>query len=107
MSRKDIEYRPHVWPSVLQAAEWYEGEKAGLGGDFVDELETCFLRISEHPEQFPLALRRPAVHRAMVNRFPYAVYFVAEPSRVVVISVVHLKRAAGQWKRHTRRPRSN
>jgi hypothetical protein len=55
MSRKDIEYRPHVWPSVLQAAEWYEGEKAGLGGDFVDELETCFLRISEHPEQFPLA----------------------------------------------------
>jgi hypothetical protein len=53
MSRKDIEYRPHVWPSVLQAAEWYEGEKAGLGGDFVDELETCFLEFRSIRNNFP------------------------------------------------------
>jgi plasmid stabilization system protein ParE len=107
MSRRDIEYRPHVWPEILQATERYESEKAGLGGEFVDKLDSCFLRIVEHPEQFPLALRRPPVYRAMVDRFPYAVYFVAEQSRVVVISVVHTKRSAGQWKRHTRRSRNN
>jgi plasmid stabilization system protein ParE len=38
------------------------------------------------------------VQRALTHRFPYAVYFVAEPERIVVIGVFHQHRDPSSWR---------
>jgi toxin ParE1/3/4 len=37
---------------MTEAFEWYEKEKAGLGVEFLDQIEDYCQRITEHPEQF-------------------------------------------------------
>jgi hypothetical protein len=35
---------------IVEAAEYYEGRVAGLGGDFVDEVDAAICRIIQFPE---------------------------------------------------------
>ena len=37
------------------------------------------------------------VRRAVVSRFPYAVFYRVEPKRVVVLAVLHMARDSKLW----------
>lgn len=41
--------RPPAEQDIREAADWYEGEEEGLGGQFVDELRHIVRRISDLP----------------------------------------------------------
>jgi hypothetical protein len=99
---KSISYRPHVWPDILAAGKWYERAQPGLGGDFVDEVEQFFDKIRNSSPQFPLVWPKYLVQRCLLDRFPYAIYFIEHSGNITVIAVVHSKRAAREWKRHAR-----
>ena len=60
-----------------EAFNWYEGRAQGLGTEFTRAVRAAFALIARNPEQFPRV--RGDVRRALVRRFPYAVYYVAEP----------------------------
>jgi hypothetical protein len=64
---------------IESAAQWYDGELAGLGARFVSELDRTFTLIRERPFQFP-AIISP-VRRALLHTFPYAVYFLVSDER--------------------------
>ena len=62
--------RPEAEFDALEAASWYEGERANLGTEFLDELRTTLSRIEEGQQRFPVVLRE--LRRASSTDFPSA-----------------------------------
>ncbi len=96
-----IEYRsvsgPVVELDVEVAFEWYESERPGLGVEFLDELRATYNRIADGP--FKYQELRAGIRRALLKRFPYAVYFAIEAESIVVVAVLHVSRDPAQWQR--------
>lgn len=78
-----------------EAALWYERQRAGLGRDFVEEVQQTLDAISAHPNQFAAVLRD--VREAPLSRFPYCLYYRAKHGLIVVISVFHTARDPSNW----------
>jgi len=53
-----------------EAAQYYEGESAGLGQAFVTEVERCADEIVRYPEAGLVI--RGSIRRRLIRRFPYA-----------------------------------
>jgi toxin ParE1/3/4 len=76
---------------------YYEGKREGLGQEFRAVIEQNFQRIADNPEWFPKV--RGEVRRALViRRFPFAIHFLIEPERIVILSVFHTSRNPEQLK---------
>jgi toxin ParE1/3/4 len=82
---------------VVAAFDWYEGEKPGLGSEFLDELAVTYERIQDGPLRYEDL--RGGIRRALLRRFPYAVYFAVERDLVVVVAVLHGTRDPAEWQR--------
>ena len=77
------------------AALWYEERQAGLGAQFVSEINRVVELVSSHPGRFPAKHRD--IRRAQARRFPYSVFFLPEADRVVVLAVFHARRDPAIW----------
>jgi plasmid stabilization system protein ParE len=83
-----------------EAEDWYEAQRPGLGDDLSAEVERALGLIEESPTvwpRWPGAPPLPVVRRFLLARFPFALAYLAEPSRVVVLAVAHTKRRPGYW----------
>jgi len=77
------------------AAGWYEDQRAGLGLEFTRVVRAALATIEREPLRYPLA--RGEVRRTLIRRFPYAVYFIADPDATVVIACLHVRRDPQVW----------
>jgi plasmid stabilization system protein ParE len=87
-------------PAALDIAAveaWYEGERPGLGREFLDEVEASLLRISRRADAYPFVYRD--AKRAIVRRFPYNIYFRVRGLEARIIAVVHQRRNPQTWQR--------
>ena len=84
---------------IQRAARWYNRQQLGLGIEFSAEVDDLFSRLHDHPERH--ALVRKDLRRAIVRRFPYAVYYRVKVDRVVVVAVVHTSRRSEAWRRRS------
>lgn len=50
--QKIIRYHPAAESEVIESAEWYDGQRLGLGGEFLDEVDTAVAQIQTAPEAF-------------------------------------------------------
>lgn len=82
---------------TLEAFNWYEIEKNGLGEDFVTETENCILNIQNNPLQYQIIYKN--IRRALLHKFPYGIFYILEDDKVFVISVTHLKRHPKNWRK--------
>lgn len=96
-------FRPAVARDLAGAFDWYEERRSGLGEDFLSSVTASFESIRLHPEMF--AVIHGDVRRAVVSRFPYAVFYWLEPRRIVVLTVLHTSRDPQLWPRARRRSR--
>ncbi len=62
----------------------------GLGRDFVDEFERQVLKIAANPGRYMILERD--VRRALMQRFPYLIYFRQPRADVIRITVVKYAR---------------
>ena len=92
-----IRLRPGVATDLSTAANWYNNERPGLGDEFVQAAYDAFDVIAERPLSFPVV--RGNAHRALLKRFPYAIYFRVEHETVVVLVVIHTARSASVWRK--------
>ena len=74
----------------------YARDNEALGIRFTQEFTTAVDRIGALPDQFPEVGKD--VRRALLHRFPYAVYFVRRKDVAVVIAVLHQHQRPGGWK---------
>jgi plasmid stabilization system protein ParE len=86
---------------ILEARAWYEREDPRVGLAFVEELRLSINRVRESPLQFRQL--KHGVRRALLHRFPYAVYFVLREDEAIVLAVLHQRRRPGEWQRRARR----
>ena len=91
---------PRVDIDIENAFRWYENEQTGLGLEFLDELRAAYDRIAEGP--FKYSQLRSNTRRALLKRFPYAVYFAVEEEIIVVLAVLHTSRDPTEWQRRSR-----
>ena len=82
---------------VASAFEWYEGERTGLGFEYLEELLAAYTRIADGSLHYQHL--RSGIRRALLKRFPYAVYFAIEQDVVVVVAVLHASRDPAEWQR--------
>jgi plasmid stabilization system protein ParE len=80
---------------LAEAFDWYDRQVAGLGAEFLLAADAVMRQIARAPQQYPKV--RGNIRRALLRRFPFAVYFVLEPKRVVVLAFFHAKRDPRQW----------
>jgi hypothetical protein len=67
------------------AALWYEDRQAGLGTQFVSEINRVVELVSNHPERF--LIKHLEIRCAQARRFPYSVFFRPEANRVVATAL--------------------
>ena len=93
--------KPHaVHPAAeneyAEAAEYYSRLDPQLGRRFHDAIEGLILDIRREPQRFPLFDQ--SIRRHFSEVFPYAVLYVDQTDRALIIAVMHMKRRPGYWK---------
>jgi plasmid stabilization system protein ParE len=89
-------FRPETEAELLDARAWYEGERAGLGGIFVAAVEATVTAILQNPLAYPRV--KGETRRALIRRFPYAVYFRPIDNEIIVLAVMHGRRNPRHWR---------
>jgi plasmid stabilization system protein ParE len=82
---------------LVDAALWYEKQKAGLSEDLFSNIGAALDAIQERPESFPFVRRD--VRRALVKRFPFAIYFRRNDDHILVLAILHTARSPRAWRR--------
>jgi len=90
-----VVYRSKVGRDLANAFDYYEGQADGLGEQFLATVNSTFDAIERYPEMFASVHRE--VRRALVARFPYAVFYRVEVRRIVVLTVLHTARDPRLW----------
>jgi plasmid stabilization system protein ParE len=84
---------------LIEAEDWYESEVPGLGRRFRLEVDAAVERMTANPLQFPAVFQN--VRRALVRRFPYALFFAVEGDTLLVIACFHASRDPRRWQQRT------
>jgi plasmid stabilization system protein ParE len=80
---------------LAEATQWHEDQQEGLGSKFVAELEAALERVAQSRELYAPVYR--SFRRALLRRFPYAIYFILEPGVATITAVLHQRQAADRW----------
>ena len=89
--------QPQADLDIEATYRWYESEHLGLGIEFLNELRSTYDRIIQGPLKYQEL--GSEIRRALIHRFPYAVYFAVEVQTVIVLAVLHASRDPAEWQR--------
>jgi plasmid stabilization system protein ParE len=96
--KRHVSFRPEAEAEALETRDWYDGRRPGLGAEFRAALDETIARTVDNPMQFRLV--RAETRRAILNRFPYAVYFRMDGNDIVVLAV-HGRQHPRRWQSRT------
>jgi plasmid stabilization system protein ParE len=91
-----IEFLALAAAEYREAADYYESERDGLGGEFAEEASLTLQRIAAYPEAWPKLSAR--TRRCLLDRFPYALVYQLRGKDIRIIAVMHLKRRPLFWR---------
>ena len=89
--------RPLAAGGIDEAFAWYEDRSVGLGLDFLRAVDESLAILTSAPLRFPVVHR--GVRRVLIRRFPYALFYVVEEDRVIVLACSHTRRHPSAWRR--------
>jgi plasmid stabilization system protein ParE len=92
---KPVLIRPAAAADIEEAFHWYEGQRVGLGVEFRSELSATINRLATNPHLYQVIHRD--TRRALLRRFPYGVFYRAYPEAIIVVAVMHGRRAPRRW----------
>ena len=88
-------FLPAAQIEANEAQDWYEAEAVGLGNRFRAELDHVAQRLAANPLRFPPVFAD--VRRALLRRFPYALFFRIVDDAVFVMACFHSSRDPRIW----------
>ena len=94
MARRVV-FRPQAEEDALDVRQWYEARREGLGAEFGLAVDELVARVTANP----LAFRRAhgETRRAVLARFPYAIYFRAVGEEIVILAI-HGRQHQSHWR---------
>jgi toxin ParE1/3/4 len=94
--KRNIQFLKQAKEESEESKEYYESKRLGLGKEFAQEVDKTLQRIEETPEQFPEVYK--TVRRALLDRFPFCIFFRLKETVIQVIAVFHTSRDPEKWK---------
>ena len=90
-----IPFLPTAEEEFLRQVASYEGERPGLGADFLEEVNRATRRIASFPRHGSPYLA--GTRRIVLRRFPYSVVYLEEPGGSLIVAIAPQRRKPGYW----------
>jgi len=87
---------PEAQQDIEEAYGWFEERRIGLGEDFLTCVDACIQNICRMPELY--ARVHEEYRRALVRRFPYAVFYEFTEGKVIIYSIFHMSQDPHKWR---------
>ncbi len=84
-----IEIRPLAVIEIIEAYDWYELQREGLGLEFLNELDKFYDKLLLNPQTY--SYYDKPVREGKVNRFPYTIVYELFDEKIVIYSVFRAK----------------
>jgi plasmid stabilization system protein ParE len=94
---------PEAAEELLEAAEWYESGRPGLGAEFVGAVEHAMSAAASMPlaaAPWPGSTR---FRRRVMERFPYILIYQVRSNTIEYVAIAHTSREPGYWLKRERR----
>jgi toxin ParE1/3/4 len=96
-----VDFRKEAHKDILEAVEWYEERREGLGDELFIAIENAKNFIEQNPYYYEDKYK--GVRKAITQRFPYILYYKIESeSQVLVYAVLHMKRSPRLWRKRVK-----
>lgn len=95
----NIIFHPDVEQEVKASYFWYQKQALGLGGDYLNELESAYQAITELPRTWPKF--QFGFRRFLLSKFPFSVIYQYKENTVFIVAVMHNSRKPGYWHART------
>ena len=92
---RSVAVQPEATQETDDAMAWYEDKEPGLGLRFLHGVDVSYAAMARRPETFQPV--RGGFRRALMRKFPYAIFFEFDDELVVVHSVFHCSRNPAAW----------
>ncbi len=92
--------RPEAEQDIKEAYVWYEDRMHGLGTQFINAVDETMSLVSTEPEIFQKVYR--TLRRALIQRFPYGIFYTIGPGSIVILAVMHTARQPSKWKQRAK-----
>ncbi len=97
MNKFKLVINPFAEVDIKDSIEWYNFQKENLGEEFTQKIKETVFRINDNPFQFPKVKKK--IRKAIVNRFPYSIFFYIDDSVINVFAVFHISRNPIIWQK--------
>src|SRR5215510_8917516 len=95
-----IRFTPEADAELTEARRWYSHNRQDLDLEFMQCIDDVLARVVGNPFFFPVVYRN--LRRAVVRRFPFAVFYEITANEVQVVSVFHSRRNPEVWRSRIR-----
>ena len=93
---KGVRFQRLARRELADAVAYYDGERAGLGQEFLDELEHAIGLLQRFPQVGSSV--RGRLRRLVLPRFPYyLIYRTLGAGRLRILAVAHQAREPSYW----------
>lgn len=72
---------------IAVAFEWYESQRAGLGAEFIAEIDEALQLVLDFPESCEVFYRE--TRRCLIERFPFEVFYRLQDGILIVVACMH------------------
>lgn len=91
-----IRFTPEADAELAEARQWYTRQRENLDTDFMERIDEALSRIVRNPHSYPIVYR--TLRRAVVRRFPFAIFYEVIADELRVVAVFHSRRDPDIWK---------
>lgn len=81
---------------LADALEWYQNISKTLGKKCLDLLQDKLELIQQFPDAF--SVRYDNVRMAYLRKFPFAIHYMIDSDKIIVLRVLHTRRDPDNWK---------
>jgi toxin ParE1/3/4 len=92
---KSVIFHPLAEQELLDAVSYYEQQEAGLGLDYLGEVEHAVNFLVRYPEAGGKV--RGTVRRLTFPKFPYSLLYRVVEEQIRVLALAHHKRKPQYW----------
>jgi toxin ParE1/3/4 len=90
-----LKFSARALREIGNAHEWYETHSSRLGEEFLLAVELQLKRLEQAPLLYTEVIA--GVRRALLPRFPYAVFYATRDDLLHVLPVIHNARSPRRW----------
>ena len=91
-----IRFTPEADAELAESRQWYARQRENLDTDFMQKIDEALSIIVSNPQSYPTVYR--TLRRAVVRRFPFAVFYEVIDDELRVVAVFHSRRDPDIWK---------